>query len=273
MMSLPSFVERGRSVFDHFINSTERLARSWPLRLATNTDRVAVVIFQPAKEIRRLAYIIRWNLRRLGSLWALQIFYGGSADRTRLSRSLGNPSNIVWTQIRLQGERREVLGYQEAQWFRLGLDFWGAIRPEHEHVLVFEADTLMLRGPGCVDRFLNFDYVGAPWHEFFTTNLGYPRFGGNGGLSLRRRSKILEVVESRACKARRGTDPAKCPVFEDEVIVRLLAHLNASFPPRDQAARFAVESVFHPATCGFHKPWYYQEPEVMLHLLSSADMD
>jgi len=269
--SLASFVERSVAVLHSFMNLTQGLVRSWPVHPAANADRVAVVIFQPASELRYFEYVIRSNVHRLGAEWALQIFYGRAADRRRLDRVLGRPANVIWTQIRLGGRRHEHLSYKEAQWFRLGLDFWGAIRPRHEHVLIFEADTLLLRGPGCVEGFFEFDYVGAPWHEFLISHLGYPSVGGNGGLSLRKRSKMLEVVRSRACNASRGPEPSACAVFEDEVLVRQLRRSNASLPPRATAAAFAVETIFHPRPCGFHKPWYYQEPDVMRHLLGTAD--
>lgn len=54
-----------------------------------------------------------------------------------------------------------------------------------EMILIFQTDTLFLE-PALLDSFMGYDYVGAPWKNGKV---------GNGGLSLRRRSKMIEVCE------------------------------------------------------------------------------
>ena len=66
--------------------------------------------------------------------------------------------------------------------------FWSCSRAEH--VLIFQSDSILCAGsPYSVDDFLEYDYIGAPWPEGKV---------GNGGLSLRRRQAMLELIENKA---------------------------------------------------------------------------
>ena len=62
--------------------------------------------------------------------------------------------------------------------------------------LVFQTDSMILKeNKNIINEFLNYDYVGAPWlitNYLPTKNCS---FIGNGGFSLRKKSKMLEIVE------------------------------------------------------------------------------
>ncbi|CAF1148086.1 unnamed protein product [Didymodactylos carnosus] len=89
--------------------------------------------------------------------------------------------------------------------------------------------------------YLEYDYVGAPW------NLSNPRAVGNGGFSLRSRSKTLEVLEIREY-AGRGN--------EDEWYSVYLHDVNAKFAPSSVARTFAVETQYYRQPMAIHKPIY-----------------
>jgi hypothetical protein len=58
-----------------------------------------------------------------------------------------------------------------------------------EHLLVFQPDSILCaNAPKTLNSFLEWDWVGAPWSKTAT-------YGGNGGLSLRKISKIVKVLE------------------------------------------------------------------------------
>jgi len=64
--------------------------------------------------------------------------------------------------------------------------FWEILKNHGcEHALIFQTDVVLLRDN--IDDFLEYDYVGAPWKTKY--------FGGNGGFSLRRVSKMLFITE------------------------------------------------------------------------------
>jgi hypothetical protein len=61
-----------------------------------------------------------------------------------------------------------------------------------EHLLVFQPDSILCaNAPKTLNSFLEWDWVGAPWSKIAT-------HGGNGGLSLRKISKIVKVLEKES---------------------------------------------------------------------------
>jgi hypothetical protein len=261
-------------IFQKFVNKTLGTVSHWKVEPAQNTDRVAVTILQPAMpdHIAQMAYVIRSNMHRLGPNWALQIFYGFEDEREDLNKAIGNPEGVIWSPMVLQGERRLSLDHGECSWFRLSDDFWGAIRPEHEHVLVFESDSL-LRKRGCVEKYIDegYDYVGAPW--VLNAVWGAPDLGGNGGFSLRRLSTMLAAIRSPKMVKEVGEYSELFFGNEDLTLVELLRQRNATFPAREVAKRFSVETVFYPTPCAFHKPWAYLDEDAVQTLMTNIDMD
>jgi hypothetical protein len=263
-------------IFQKYVNRTSDTVSHWKVEPAQNTDRVAVTILQPAtpEHIAQSAYVIRSNLHRLGPDWALQVFYGTEEERASLNEALGKPTGVIWSPIMLKGVRRTSLKFSEANWFRLTDGFWGAMRPQHEHVLVFESDSL-LRKRGCVDEYVEngYDYVGAPWPQRgLDANWNPPALGGNGGFSLRRLSTILAAIRSPEMAELIGEEPNLFTEHEDSTLVRLLLKRNATFPSRESATRFAVDAVYYPRPCAFHKPWAYLGEEVVARLMRNIDM-
>lgn len=272
---------RVSALYAEYLNQTKDIVSSWAVKPAIDTDRVAVTIFQPASDIDLFAYVIRANMFRLGQKWALQIFYGKEAERKALDQLLGSPENVTWTPIMLNGTRRDAISKQEANWFRLSMDFWGAIPEAYENALIFESDSLVLKGHGCIDNFLGYDYVGAPWNtsEAWGRRLA-PSEGGNGGLSLRKRSSSIAAVTHKLNWGNRYfPDPSTFDHNEDGEMVFLLKALHglnngsgAKFPDRDLAMTFSVENLFYPRPCGFHNPWEFLNAGQVKHLLKTAEM-
>jgi hypothetical protein len=65
---------------------------------------------------------------------------------------------------------------------------WNQLAPA-EHILIFQADSILCaNAPRSVEDFFQWDYIGAP----ITPQFGQ---GYNGGLSLRKRSTMLRVLE------------------------------------------------------------------------------
>jgi len=104
--------------------------------------------------------------------------------------------------------------------------------------LIFQTDSLLLKSNiHKLDAFLKYDYVGAPW-----TNEGV----GNGGLSLRRKSKILETIATR--------NPNLHYEVEDTYFCENNpVHLEK--PTFEEAKSFSVENVYYPDPIGVHQHW------------------
>lgn len=60
-----------------------------------------------------------------------------------------------------------------------------------EWLLVFQTDSIICANSRYnLDDFLMYDWIGAPWNP-------NGRWGGNGGLSLRRVSRIVEILQNQ----------------------------------------------------------------------------
>lgn len=60
-----------------------------------------------------------------------------------------------------------------------------------KHLLIFQTDSILCaNSPQSINNWLDYDWVGAPWNP-------NSRFGGNGGLSLRKVDAIIEVLRNQ----------------------------------------------------------------------------
>ena len=66
--------------------------------------------------------------------------------------------------------------------------FWE--RFEGEKILLYQEDTCIFHGK--IEPFLKYDYIGAPWTKLQDDNSYHV---GNGGFSLRSKSKMIEVIK------------------------------------------------------------------------------
>ncbi|MBN9563114.1 MAG: hypothetical protein J0H14_20675 [Alphaproteobacteria bacterium] len=112
-----------------------------------------------------------------------------------------------------------------------------------DHVLVVQYDGFIAE-PECWSHdFLDYDYIGAPWPQFDTHNVG------NGGFSLRSRRLLTVLRDMKVELDGRAEDVAICQVWRN----RLEQHHGIRFAPADVARRFSYESgpYFGPSF-GFH---------------------
>jgi len=109
--------------------------------------------------------------------------------------------------------------------------FWEKI--EEENILIFQEDSRLLRKG--IEEFYEYDYVGASWN--------FAPYVGNGGLSFRKRSAMLKVINS--CNWTDG-------VNEDIYFAHGCNLLNLKIAPVEVANKFSVETQFHLGSMGFH---------------------
>jgi hypothetical protein len=134
--------------------------------------------------------------------------------------------------------------------------------------LVFQTDSMILpANKQIINEFLNYDYVGAPW---LVTN--YPltknsSFIGNGGFSLRRKSKMLEIVEKIEWnKANEFKECFYSNIYEDLYFCTNYDNIVVNKPEYQKALTFCVDEVFNEAPFGCHKPWTHRHYEQLVNL-------
>jgi hypothetical protein len=232
------------------------------------TDRVGVIILLDGLKDTymrdNVQYVIRSVARRLGPHWALQIFHG-PGQQQEIAKVLGNPPRVTFTEANVKTFRfDESNGYWNYNRFRWSPDFYEAIHHEHEHVLIFELDSLLLRSD-CVDdpEFLKYPMIGAPGDP--SSGL-FPEGFMNGGFTLRKRSTMLRALQNLsfedALNKRNGS------IWEDNISSAALENIGEIQAPKEVAMRFAMEQLPGSAPCGFHKPWIY--PKITASTLEAA---
>ncbi|CAF1083373.1 unnamed protein product [Adineta steineri] len=116
--------------------------------------------------------------------------------------------------------------------------FWHQV--QGDKVLFFQTDSVLCSNSLYnLTDFLQYDFIGAPWS-----------WGGccNGGLSIRNRQKILQMLESSCIHYQLHT------LNEDGWFTNNLPDFNGSVAPTSVAKRFSVETMYHSRPFGVHKP-------------------
>ena len=91
-----------------------------------------------------------------------------------------------------------------------------------------------------INLFLEYDYVGAPW--------SWNNLVGNGGLSLRKKNKMLEILKSKESDKKNGN--------EDEFFSYDIDNkITYNVPNYEMAKMFSVETEFYEKPFGIHNCW------------------
>lgn len=204
------------------------------------------------REDPRLILVIKNFMSMLAPLgWGLIVFHGTSNSEFVKNALLQFP-RIIFGEVPY--ENIDAGMYSQ---FLCSVDFWRAIkRFGCQHALIFQMDTVLLRPD--LDKFLEYDYVGAPWkNPWLVQPDGLPATGievGNGGLSLRRVDAMFEIVQKY---------PRVDPQFYNEDIYFSYWTKVGGYrlPTREIAAEFSIETMWHPNPCGMHQPHIQNMPE------------
>ncbi|KAH8594767.1 hypothetical protein B0O99DRAFT_469787, partial [Bisporella sp. PMI_857] len=151
---------------------------------------------------------------------------------------------------------------------------WDNLAPA-EHILMFQSDSMLCGNAArSVDDFFQYDLIGAPIKE--ELGVGY-----NGGLSLRKRSSILRVLNRfNWVEAEAQTAGDR---FEDQWYFARMKEIQQkesaagilkteegaiNLPSMEIARTFAVESIDYPHPLGLHQPgrWLKKQSDMMLRL-------
>jgi len=136
----------------------------------------------------------------------------------------------------------------------LNVSFWN-IFTKFNKVLIFQSDTMIYRSG--IERFLIFDYIGAPWPlDYILSN----NVGGNGGFSIRTISAMIDCLKNKS--------KIKIPNYKNYIIDKqkldehpedifyscAMATLNYKVADYKTASLFANETSFFNKKCiGSHQ--------------------
>lgn len=133
-----------------------------------------------------------------------------------------------------------------------------------ETFLIFQTDTLIIeKNREIINEFLEYDYVGAPWGETYLPEFSIHEYNavGNGGLSLRKKSKMLEII-----KKNKETELFK--KMNEDICFSLQKNIEVKKPDFEKAKQFSIETIFSEKSFGIHCPWRWLSNEHMTYLIN-----
>lgn len=196
--------------------------------------KYTAVIIEP-REHKALGFVLKNFLSNLSDDWGFIIFHGLKNEQfidELFNSNLYNFKKRLNKKIKLNTDNLSSNQYSA---ILKSSSFYKCI--ETEICLIFQVDSIILNKE-IINNFLKYDYVGAPWINGIV---------GNGGLSLRSKSKMIEICEKVPYNL--INHPNEDLYFSYQNIV----HLNK--PKFEEAQTFSVETVFHEKSFGIHAPW------------------
>ena len=147
--------------------------------------KYSAVIIEPRSH-PALEFVLNNFTTNLNDDWGFIIFYGNLNYNYIINIITKIPNyNIRIKLINLNVDNLTIKMYND---LLTNINLYENIPTET--FLIFQTDTLI--NPNCKDliyEFINYDYVGAPWISNGDV--------GNGGLSLRKKSKMIEIIKKK----------------------------------------------------------------------------
>lgn len=208
-------------------------------------ENIAVLV--EFRSIDRLVSVVMNILHHLPSSWPIQIFHGKSNFQFLKNSSALNPL-ISSGRIFLTEFEREINDnfIENTNKLLTNISFWKQV--QGNRVLFFQIDSIMCsNSPHRITDYLHYDYIGAPWDIESCCGLRNVPVG-NGGFSLRNRTKIIQLLQIIQWNEEKNSLP------EDVwYAMNLRRYLNASIAPVEIAKTFSVESIYYPRPMAVHK--------------------
>ncbi|CAJ2510141.1 Uu.00g060410.m01.CDS01 [Anthostomella pinea] len=222
-----------------------------------HTDRVAVII-----ENRPLENLVPMMLHFhsvLGPAWPIILYTTVTSEEALLlSAPLSRAVAEGVIEIRhLPREKAAFDSHRSVSLFLTDPWLWKDLAP-YAKVFLFQADSIICSASWQrVDDFLEWDLIGAPIVHAFGR-------GFNGGLSLRSREVVLELVTRFSYENDSAVPGAPATmVFEDQWMYTRMMQMaeegGMRLPDEATASRFAVETIWEEEPLGFHQPVRWQK--------------
>jgi len=215
-------------------------------------DTYTAIIIEP-REHEALEFVLTNFLENLSTKWNFIIFHGNK--NIDFINNLFNTSlNKYKNKVKLINLKVDNLTIDDYNKLLVSKDFYDYIPTEV--FLIFQTDTLICSNyKNLIDDFIKYDYSGAPWKENIINNniikYDYNGNSGNGGLSLRRKSKMLEILNNCQYK----NEP------EDVYFSKGCNNIFINKPNIEDAKLFSVESIYNNISFGVHKPWLFMNKQ------------
>lgn len=200
--------------------------------------KYTALIVEPRRH-RALQFVLNNFLKNLSEEWGFIIFHGDdNADFVKdILHQLDNEDkDRIANVINMHVDNYNAKTYSH---LFMSASFYDHIPTDT--FLVFQTDSIILKeNKNKLYSFLDYDYVGAPWRWDCRV--------GNGGLSIRKKSKMLEIIHFK------GYQDTNEDLYFSQNIDNSI-HFN--LPSWEIAKEFSVETLFYEYPFGVHNIWRY----------------
>ena len=209
-------------------------------------------VFIEFRKFPHIEFIIRNAILKLDNKWSHTIICGNTNYKLikKICKKISSNIKILKTDF-------DNLKPSEYSKFLASNDFWDLLCGEK--ILIYQEDSFIFKDN--INDFLEFDFIGAPFPK---TENDTPNSVGNGGLSLRSKSIMKEVINTITMDETN---------FEDSTL-SYMTMTNSYIPPEDvyfsknmqelkigkvadwnQAFQFSSERIYNPDSFAGHKFW------------------
>jgi hypothetical protein len=204
------------------------------------SEPCTAIIVEPRKH-RALAFVVRNVLENLEATWSVRIYHGtGNSEFVKklLETELADLHQRITLADLGVADLPTARAYSE---ILTSKKFTRSIPTET--FLVFQTDSMINpRNKDLIHKFMKYDYVGAPWPWDWLQV-------GNGGFSLRKRSKMLAIID---------TAPPFTGQYEDHYFSIGSMAVRPFKPSAEEAREFSIEQIYTPKSFGIHKAWIHK---------------
>lgn len=213
----------------------------------SNNENYTAIIIEP-RQHKALELVLSNFMENLDKRWNFIIFHG--IDNEEYIKNIISNNELDYNRIKmvnLNVHNLTIGDYNSLFYDKLFYDYIPT-----EMFLVFQTDTLICKKyKDLIYDFMKYDYVGAPWVETNWNQDTCTNKVGNGGLSLRRKSKMLELLNN--CNHNNANED----FFFSKLICNCNYDVELNKPSEADAKKFAIEHIYNDKTFGVHKPWLY----------------
>ena len=211
------------------------------------------VVFIECRELPHIEFLIRNAIDKLGKEWSYTFLCGNLNYKmvTSMCESISNNITIIKLPV-------DNLTQSEYSDYLCTLDFWNLFTGEK--ILIHQEDSCVFKKN--INDFIHFDYIGAPFLKKDDTPVNV----GNGGLSLRTRQCMIDIINAFP-KESTPIQPSTLKYMqsnslkyipEDIYFCTNIHHFNNKYVIADwePAYEFSTESVYNPNSFGGHQFWH-----------------
>ena len=209
-------------------------------------------VFIEMRSLPHAEYIIRNAILKLGTGWSFTVICG-----QQNKEYMHDMCARIHPAIKIIVAPYDNLMPSDYSLYMASAPFWQQLTGEK--VLIYQEDSCIFRAN--IDEFLQWDYIGAAWP---LTNNDTPNRVGNGGLSLRSRQCMLDVIAARGIMdtsynsstvSYMTTNKLTVPP-EDVYFSKTMQELGiGTVAPWEAAVRFSTESILDKESFGGHNFW------------------